>query len=59
MTQQFTASMSALNQERNGSAIPLGSLLNNYVSKSPWFVENISPIILSQDLLVFKSWNNG
>ena len=59
LTQQFTASMSVLNPERNGAAVLLLSLLNNYVNKSPWTAEHFSPVILPPIPLVFKSWNAG
>ena len=45
--QQFTASVSILNPERNKSVVPLVSLLNNAVKKMQWISENnFSPVIL-------------
>ena len=38
--------MLVLNPEQNGPAVPLVSLLNNSVNKSPWIAENISPVML-------------
>ena len=35
-----------LNPEQKGPAVPLVSLLNNYVNKSPWIAENVSPVML-------------
>ena len=57
--QLITASVSVLNPERNGSAVPLLSLLNNSVNKLLWISENFSPAILLLIPLVFKSWNAG
>ena len=38
--------MSVLNQEQDGPAVLLVSLLNNSVNKSPWTAEKFCPAIL-------------
>ena len=57
--QLITAPVSVLNPERNESAVPLLSLLNNSVNKLLWISENFSPAIHLLIPLVFKSWNAG
>ena len=53
LTQQFTASIFALNPEGNGPAVHLVSLSNNFVNKSSWIAENVCPVILPPIPLLF------